>query len=222
MMLAQFRTLTPAAGLMLAGSLAFAQSPTSTRSGRRPILVVADEILLARSAAPASVSARSRVFVLRDSGWVVGDSGLSDVTCVVERSWRDSLEPHCYDAEASRTILPMEMRRDLLRHHGLDEHSIDREIADGLSAGRYRLPLRPAATYMMSAAQVLYNDDGKRVGAWHPHLMIYYPFLTDSALGLAATPDMSVGMVSDGGRPAANLTIIMAHFVEVSPGTGRP
>jgi hypothetical protein len=202
-------------------SPATAQAAASSRAGRRPILALADEILLARSAAPASVSARSRVFVLSDTAWVVGDSGSSDVTCLVERSWRDSLEPHCYDAEGSRTILRMEMRRDLLRHRGLDERTIDREIADGLSEGRFQLPTRPAMTYMLSAAQVLYGDDGTRAGVWHPHLMIYYPFLTDSALGLAATPDMSIGMVSSAGRPDANLTIIMAHFVDLPSNPGR-
>lgn len=194
----------------------FAQAPTSVRAGARAPLGREWEIELARSAAPASVSARARVLLFTDSGYVVGESGSSEVTCVVNRSWRDAIEPHCYDPEATQTEMPMELRRGLLRHRGVSEPDIDRDVADGLLAGRYRLPARPAVSYMMSAAQILYDDEGKRVGAWHPHLMIYYPFLTEAAIGMGATPDMTVGMVSDAGRAEANITILMPHFVEVA------
>jgi len=187
---------------------------TTTRAGPRPILDRAIEIRLARSAAPPSVSGGARVLVLADTSYVVGDPGeeRSGVTCVVNRSWRASLEPHCYDAEAAATIMPMELRRNELRHRSRSEADIDREIEAGLANGRYRLPARPAMTYMMSPRQVLYDDAGRRVGAWRPHLMIYYPYLTNVQVGLAATPDMSVGMVSEEGRPTSTLIIVMPNF----------
>ena len=34
----------------------------------------------------------------------------------------------------------------------------------------------------MSREQVLYSDEGRNVGRWHPHLMIYYPHLTSADL----------------------------------------
>jgi hypothetical protein len=202
-------------GLAAHGILA-AQTPTSVRAAARAPLDRDREIALARSAAPASISARARVLVFTDTGYVVGDAGSSEVTCVVNRSWRDSIEPHCYDPEGARTVMPIELRRGLLRHRGVSERDIEHELADGIFAGHYHLPARPAVSYMMSAAQVLYNDEGQRVGAWRPHLMIYYPYLTEAAVGMGTMPDMTVGMVSEAGRAEANLTIIMPHFVELA------
>ena len=40
---------------------------------------------------------------------LVADSGSSDAVCVVNRSWPESLEPECFDAEAAATIMPMEL-----------------------------------------------------------------------------------------------------------------
>ena len=39
---------------------------------------------------------------------------------------------------------------------------------------------------MMSAAQVLYNDNGQKVGPWLPHLMWYFPYLKAGDFGLPA------------------------------------
>jgi hypothetical protein len=200
--------------LLLTASAAAAQPATTTRAGPRPLLPRSQEIDLARSAAPAGVSDSARVLVLADSGWVIADSGGSEVTCIVNRSWRDSLEPHCYDEEGARTVMRIEIHRNEQRHRGRNELEIEREIALALASGRFRLPARPAMTFMMSGGQLLYNDDGKRVGRWRPHLMIYYPYLTDGALGLPANPDMRVGMVSQGGTPTSCVMLVMQSFVE--------
>jgi hypothetical protein len=197
-------------------------SPAATRIGPREILPRDVEITLARSAAPPGVSARARVLVLTDSGFVVAEPGSSGVTCLVDRSWSLSIEPHCYDAEGAASILPMFVRRTELSHLGASEAEIDREIADGLASGRFRLPRRPALTYMMSAAQVLYDDDGRLVGHWRPHLMMYYPYMTNAELGLPATPDMSVGSVFDEGTPRASLVIVMPEFVSAPAVATRP
>ena len=200
--------------VLVAAADVWAQSAGSGRAGRRRLLPLAEEVALARSAAPPSVSAEARVLVLGDSGFVVADSGKSGVTCIVNRSWPESIEPHCYDEEGARSVLPMALRRTELRHLGASTEAIAREIAEGLAAGRYRLPARPALTYMMSGGQVLYDDEGKRVGRWRPHLMIFYPYLTNASLGLSSRPDMRVGMVSDEGRPESTLVLIMPAFVE--------
>jgi hypothetical protein len=202
---------------MLLPPLSSAQTVAATRAGPRQLLPREYEIALARSAAPPSVSARARVLAFTDSGFVVADSGANGVTCVVDRSWPQALEPHCYDAEGAASVLPQNLRRTELAHRGKPGDEIDREIAAGLAAGRLRMPRRPALTYMMSAGQVLYDDDGRRVGVWRPHLMVYYPYLTNAELGLASRPDMQVGMVSDEGTPRASLIIVMSTFVPAPP-----
>lgn len=188
----------------------------TTRAGRRPVPGLVEEIALAKSAAPASISAEARVMVLTDSGYVVGDPGNSSVTCVVNRSWTHSVEPHCYDAEGARTVMLIELRRNFLRHSGKTEADIAAEIGRGLASGIYRLPSRPALTYMMSPRQVLYGDNGKRVGKWRPHLMVYFPYMTDDSVGFPSRPEMSVGMVAGSGGAESSLMIIMPAFADAA------
>jgi hypothetical protein len=203
--------------LMMSPKITAAQSgspPSTVRSGTRPILALAEEAALARSAAPSSISAGSRVMVLTDTGYVVGEAGTSSVTCVVNRSWRHSVEPHCYDSEGALTVMQIELRRNYLRHAGKTEAEITADIGAGLLSGKYRLPSRPALSYMMSPRQVLYGDDGKLAGKWRPHLMIYYPYLTTEGLGLRERPEMAVGMVSESGEPDSSIMIIMPTFAD--------
>jgi len=169
------------------------------------------------------VSDRATVLTLvRGEGFVVAEQGTNGVTCVVDRSWPNAVEPHCFDPEGSRTILPVHARQMELREKGLSKEAIQADIADGYRTGRFVVPARPAVTWMMSAEQVLYNDDGRRVGAWKPHLMIYYPFLTDGDLGLTDATPANGPMLSDPGRPTANMVIVMPEFVPVrSGGEGR-
>ena len=82
-----------------------AQAAGAGQTGRRTLLARGTEIALARSGAPASVSAAARVLVLTDSGFVEAAPGTNGVTCLVNRSWIQSLEPECFDAEASATVL---------------------------------------------------------------------------------------------------------------------
>jgi hypothetical protein len=78
--------------------------------------------------------------------------------------------------------------------------------------GDLRLPRRPAMSYMMSSRQVLYNDSGRQVGSWKPHIMLYYPSLTNAGVGLPAKPEMRVGMVANEGTAESSLMIIMPRF----------
>lgn len=198
-----------------------AQTAAAGRPGARPLLPAAEEIGLARSAAPASISRAARVWLLTDRGWVVGDSGSSDVSCLVNRSWPASLEPECFDPEAAATIMPMEMRRTELLHRGTPADEVEREIARGLMEGRFRLPARMAVVYMMSARQQLIGDDGQPAGAWRPHLMIHFPFLTDEQLGHHGAAGLDAGMVVDPGKPTANLMVVVPAFAKpaAAPGT---
>jgi hypothetical protein len=204
--------------LALAVGTATGQSATAQRAGERIVLPRAQEIALARSAAPADVSGASTVLVFeKGRGYVVAEEGTNGVTCYVSRSQPQSLEPHCFDPEGSRTILQIDLREAELRERGMAEGEIDREIAGAIASGELELPERPAMSYMLSSAQVLYNDDGERVGAWKPHLMIYWPYLEPADLGLGETPSPTAGMVVDPGTPRANLLVVVPQFVDPAP-----
>jgi hypothetical protein len=191
---------------------AAAQGVAAGRTGPRTILPREREIALARSAAPPPVSRDATVMVLTERGFEVAVTGTSGVTCVVNRSHPRSLEPHCFDAEGSATVLPMELRRTEMLRAGKSTEEIDREIAAGLLSGKYRLPRRPAMSYMMSPEQVLYDDEGKSVGKWEPHLMIYYPNLTSADLGLAGKPSTRAALVVDEGKAISSILIVVKKF----------
>jgi hypothetical protein len=191
-----------------------AQGAGGGESGPRPLLPAEREIALARSAAPAAISDSATVYVLTARGYEVAVRGSNGAACYVSRDWLRSLEPHCFDAEGAATILPRAMRRVELLHQGRTPAEADREIADGVASGTFRLPRRPAMSYMLSAAQQLVADDGRAVGAWQPHIMIYYPYLTAADLGLVAGASAPGLFVVDPGQPTANIVIVVRDFVQ--------
>ncbi len=210
----------PLAFLLVHGNL-FAQGQGFGRAGKRTLLEREFEIALARSAAPKEVSAGAEIYVLTERGYDVAVRGTNGNACLVSRSWPESLEPQCFDPEAVQTVMQIDLRRGALTQAGASMETINREIEEGLRRGVFRVPTRPAMTYMMSSAQVLYNDEGKRVGAWQPHLMIFYPNLTSEQLGLGSTPNPAAAIVVDPGKPLAKIIIIVKNAIDPEgiPGT---
>jgi hypothetical protein len=181
-----------------------------------PMLSEAEEIVLARSAAPSNVSGEAAILVLRDGRYETAVPGSNDVTCMVSRSQPLSLEPICYDPEASRTMLRMEIRRVEMRLAGVSEEERERHIAESIGSGELTLPRRPALAYMLSAGQILYADAETRVGAWNPHMHLYMPYATAEQFGGLIPGGTSTGtaFVFDAGKPTANLVVIVREFVE--------
>lgn len=194
-----------------------AQSSAAWSEELPSLLPRAREMALARSAAPPQVSAQATVLVLERGGYVVAEPGSNGVTCYVARTWPESLEPHCFDAEGSATILQIELRKAELRERRTSRAEIERDIEAGLQTGRLRLPTRPAMSYMMSSGQILFNDDGQRVGSWQPHLMIYVPYITGADLGLGDSGSTKAALVIDPGTPTANILIVVRDFVDPQP-----
>ena len=175
----------------------------------------AEEIRLARSAAPAEVSARATIFVLRDGKYVEHLKGTNGVACYVSRSQPEAIEPECFDAEAVQTIMPIDMLQTELRLAGRTSAEVDAVVAVKIQSGEFRLPRRPAMVYMMSAAQILYTPDGRRVGAWKPHLMIYYPYVRATDLGLEKEGQL-ISFQGEGGATSA-IVIPVNEFVKPAP-----
>ena len=81
-----------------------------------------DEIALARSAAPPSISADAEVLVLGKQGYETAVRGRNGFVCFVERSWAASFEdaefwnpklraPNCFNPPAVRSVLPQYLTR---------------------------------------------------------------------------------------------------------------
>ena len=218
------RSSMVASRLVLALALGATPLVAQSRQGARPVMPRDAEIALARSAAPPAVSGRARVWLWNGTAYVVTDSGASRVNCYVGRPWVPSVEPHCFDEEGSRTVMPILMRKVELYAQGKTDAEADREIADGLLKGRYRLPSRPAVTYMMSQKQELVNGNGSAVGAWQPHLMIYHPNLTGEGVGLPGFV-ADLGFVENPGTALSALIVPLKSFVALPgapPGAAKP
>ncbi|MEQ9104464.1 MAG: hypothetical protein RIE53_07170 [Rhodothermales bacterium] len=142
MMVPFFRSMRPArllpfllcAGVLLPGT-ARAQKDASLSKPGFIVLDAAQEEALARSAAPAQVSQDAALWLLVDGAFREVSPGTNGNACVVMRSFPESLEPVCYDAEGAKTILPIEIRRFQLRNAGHDWPSIDRTILTEIEKG---------------------------------------------------------------------------------------
>jgi hypothetical protein len=205
----------------LAAAPAFAQNIDSLRPGHRPLLPRDREIALARSAAPPMVSDSATIWVLGDTAYQVAVRGTNGNVCWVSRSWLDTIEPECFDAEGAATVLQQERLHVEMLHRGRTEAQAQLAIADALREGRLRPPSRLALCYMLSPDQWLINDKREVEGHWHAHLMMYYPYLTGADLGLGDGIKGTAGVLWEG-TPWSALVVILPQFTHPVATAGAP
>jgi len=189
-----------------AGSAAagLARFPTMAPVAQYLIADRAQEIALARTAAPASIAAAAEVLVLSSNGFdnaVKGDNGF---VCLVERSWDKGFAdaefwdpkiraPICLNRAAAESVLPIYRERAKWALSGASLQEIKRRTA--ASAAAHTPPAPGAMAYMLSKDQYL-SDAG---GHWYPHVMFFTPNIDAHAWGanLKASPvlsDDSIGL----------------------------
>lgn len=157
----------------------------------------AAEIALARSAAPASISAHATVLVLAPKGYVTAVEGNNGFVCVVERGWMSPFDapqfwnpklrgPICFNPPAVKSILPITYKRTELVLAGKSKEEIKHDIAVAFASGQLP-PLEPGAmSYMMSKQG--YLDD--QYGHWMSHLMFYTATNVDWGADQTGSPVM--------------------------------
>ena len=184
-----------------------------------PLLPEAEELAMALEAAPPNVADGAAVYVLRRGGHVKVREGRNGFSCLVSRDHPESLYPVCYDADASRTVLPVELREQQLRERGKSEAEVASEIGLAYRTGELRIPTRGSMAYMMSPRQVIYDGpNGRRVGQYRPHLMLYLPYATDAELGLGDPSVRRTAFLAMPGAPNAHLIIALTDWAK-SPQT---
>lgn len=148
------------------------------------------QIAIAESAAPAEVSSKATVYVLGRNGYEKAREGTNGFSCFVGRHFlkptETSIEPACFDAEGSRTLLPAYMHGEELRISGKSEEEIKEDFMSGFKEGRYQYPSKPGFLYMMSSENRLSAITDKSTGIFPPHLMFYAPNMTAQDIGLDA------------------------------------
>ncbi|HSR41420.1 MAG TPA: hypothetical protein VLL48_04605 [Longimicrobiales bacterium] len=201
-------------GIVLLAAMALARGAEAQDDGATYVVLEPDEeVALARSAAPADVSAEATVWLLRDGEYEVAVEGTNGNHCFVARSQPRSLEPVCYDEEASATVLLWEFAYHRLRFAGYSDEEREAELARAVGSGEIPTPRRPAMSYMMSSEQHLFDpESGRDAGRWKPHIMLYVPHLTTEAMGLSAGQPWI--QVARAGTPLAHLVVVVPDFVD--------
>ena len=220
----------PIAAMLVASGVRLADAQ-ATPSGYpvRPVpLPDSVEIALATSAAPAELSSSATVYAVRDGKVLTLRAGTNGSSCMVARdSHPGSLYPICYNPEGTRTVLERELMQVGLRTLGVGEDSIDRAVEAAYRSGELEIPKDVALAYMMSPQQVLFSNarkEGRRVGAWHPHLMLYVPGATPAKFGLSDSGTGDPIQVGSPGTPQAEVIVKLPKWADGKPvgGSDKP
>jgi hypothetical protein len=203
----------PRMGLaLLVGGAASATAQATGYPVKPQPLPAGEEARIAMSAAPREISERATIWILTlDHGPMKLRDGTNGCTCMVSRDLHGgSLYPMCFDQEGTRSTFQRELLELSLRTRGYDEAAIRDSVARAYEAGSLHRPSHLSVTYMMSPYQVLFSDpgpDGRRVGAWHPHLMIAAPYTKGAQLGLAPRSHVEIISLDAPGEAKAELIV---------------
>ena len=161
------------------------------------------QIALAESAAPAEVSSKATVYILGPKGYERVREGSNGFSCFVSRHFvkptETTIEPQCFDAEGSRTLLLVYMHGEELRIAGKSEAEIKEDMVSGYKEGRYKYPSKPGFLYMMSSENRLGPTPDHGTASFPPHLMFYAPNMTTKDIGFDAQPKLDyLGMTHPG------------------------
>lgn len=197
--------------------------PRMAPIGRYRIASRAEEITLARSAAPPAVSGQAQVLVLGEHGYETAVAGKNGFVCLVVRSWDQGLQapefwnpkirsPECFNAPAARSVLPRYLERTKWVLAGESMMQMSARLKAAAAAGKLADPERGSVVYMMSHDGYLGDNVG---GPWHPHLMFFQDTTAASQWGanLPGTP------VAADSNSYQGITIFFVLVPEWSNGT---
>ncbi len=218
--------------LVAAKDNATAQTARGTAGRLIPYLPESSEseAALARSAAPASVSAKADVFAFGPSGYVLASKGSNGFACLVERSWaKDPGDPEfwnpkmraptCLNQAAVQSILPPYLERTKWVLAGASEAQVRDRIQQSIKTHKATSPRSGAMSYMMSKQQYLSDDGGH---PWHPHVMFYFPATVASGswgANLEGSPVLSDVAKFD---HVITFMVPVSHWSDGSPATPAP
>lgn len=191
--------------LLLLPGLAHARDnpPPSSYPAMAPLerYLIADpkeEIALARSAAPPSISAHAEVLVLGKRGYETAVKGTNGFVCLVERSWDADFDdpefwnpkrrgPDCFNPPAVRSVLPQYVQRSAWALAGMSKAQMIEKSRAAFASGRFTAPEPGSLSFMLSKRGYLSDDPG---GPWLPHVMFFVPHGETAAwgAGLEASP----------------------------------
>ena len=161
-----------------------------------------EEIALARTAAPPSLSADAEVLVLGKHGYETAVRGRNGFVCFIERSWTAGFDdaefwnpklrgPNCFNPPAVRSVLPQYLKRTEWVLAGIGRAQMIEKARAAFASRRFTGPEAGSLSFMLSKQGYLSDDSA---GPWLPHVMFFVPHGQAVAwgAGLKASPILGV------------------------------
>jgi hypothetical protein len=202
---------------------ASAAYPAMAPIGQYLMPTPADEIALARSAAPASIAGDADVMTLGGHGYETAAKGKNGFVCMVWRSWTAGFDdpefwnpklraPICLNAAAARSVLPGYLERTKWVLASVSKTDMIARTRAAVGAKTFTLPAPGAMSYMMSKQGYL----GDAAGHWHPHLMFFLA-RTDSGAWGANLGGSPVIAAQDDPEPTTTFFVLVPKWSDESP-----
>lgn len=183
------------------------------------------EIEMARSAAPASLSANATVLVMNRTGYETAVKGTNGWVCVVGRMWTAGLDDPefwnpkgrgaaCLNPDAVRSVLPFYIARTEWALAGDTRDEIAQKSKAAYASHRWP---EPRGFALMLSKQSYLNDGVK--GPWRPHIM---PFVAKDTLagwsvGFDGSPILSPATDTFRSYEPVTLVILAPKWSDGSP-----
>ena len=162
-----------------------------TKAGRYPTMAPpeqyrmasADEVALARSAAPPSIATDAEVLVLGKRGYEVAVKGKNGFVCLVQRSWTAGFDDpqfwnpklrgaDCLNPAAVRSVLPQFLKRTESVLAGATRQQLVEQARAAFASHAFGPP-EPGSFGFMLSKKGYVSDDAD--GPWLPHVMLFVP-----------------------------------------------
>ena len=140
------------------------------------------QIALAESAGPP-VAAGAAIYVLGPKGYTRVRDVTNGFTCLVSRQRPDTMEPECFDAVGTASVVPVRLFIEAQRAAGVAEARIQTLVDDGYRRGRFKPPAGPGLVYMLSPHNYVFDPERQAVIRFPGHLMFYAPYATEKSVG---------------------------------------
>src|SRR5689334_21934230 len=185
-----------------------------------------EEIALARSAAPPSISAEAEVLVLGKHGYETAAKGRNGFVCFIERSWTAGFDdaqfwnpklraPNCFNPPAVRSVLPQYLKRTEWALAGLGRAQMVEKARAAFASGHFTVPEAGSLSYMLSKQGYVSDDSA---GPWLPHVMFFVPHGEAVAWGAGLKASPIIGADSGPFEP----TVLLLPVRRWSDGSPAP